>query len=276
MLDEQFEPRVDVLRDVLTLAERERPFWAADLEAVRASGVPMNDGPEGDPAKGEPDPNADKGDGNPAPGSEPDPKKSGSPEDDIDWKKRYEDLRPEADRRASTIADLEGKNGPERQAEALRQFNVELEADDDDDELDDDPELRDPLEEVDEIREELANRDEDAKAAEFDQLERKYVEETVEKLESDRDVELGDDEYGWVVTHALMHRDEESGRPDLEGGFEQLKKLQDQARDGYRESKRAVPPPLGTEGEQKVDLKDPEARRKYMAEVYEAEEGQES
>lgn len=256
-------PRPDVIADVLTLAELESPRWAELSETARREG-PVNDG-SNEPEKPEATPTDP-----PEPGKEPEPGKQSPSGDEIDWKQRYEDLRPEADRRASTIADLEGKNGPERQAEALRQFNVELEPDEEDEPLDDD--LRDPIEEIDQMREEQRTQAEEAEDAEFNRLESKYLEESVEKIEADTEAKYNDEEYGFIVTHALANRGE-GGRPDIDGGINALKAIQTQAQEKYRKSKRTAPPPLGTEGEKKIDLKDPEARRQYMKEVVDAEEG---
>ncbi len=194
-----------------------------------------------------------------------------SPEE-VDWKQRYEDLRPEADRRGSILADIEGRNGPERQAQALAErARIELE-DDEEPELEDEFDLPpDPSEEIAAIRQELAERDEVAQAAEFDQLEAEYIEKTVEGLEGKENLKLSDEEYQIVVNHGLANRDSHDGKPDLEGGFAALKAAQEAARKRYAASKdEAVLAPVGATGEPKIDLRDKEARQKLGREVFEA------
>jgi hypothetical protein len=199
---------------------------------------------------------------------------SESPED-IDWKQRYEDLRPEADRRASLIADIEGRNGPDRQRQALADHaRIELAEEEEEAEEpefgEDEFDLRDPNEEIDAIRQELAERDERASEAEFDQLEREYTERTVEALEESENVKLSDEGYDLVVNYGLAHRDPHDGKPDFEGGFAALKAERQAANASYLQSKETFVPPVGTEGEPKIDLRDKEARQKVMTEAYEA------
>lgn len=261
-------PRPDVLADVLTLAERERPSWASDLRELRESGVPLN--AEGDD-QGTPETGPDGG--NP---DEPDSagSPSESPDDGIDWKQRYEDLRPEADRRASLIADLEGRNGQDRYAEALREVaRIELQeeqeaAPEEFDDLDE----PDPNEEIGKIREELAQRDAAAEEAYLQGLEEEYIEDTVEELETEHNLKLNDKEYSVVVNHAVANRDPHDGRPDLKGGFELLKEVRGAERKRYTKSKDGVEPPAGTPGEPKIDLRNKDARQKLGVEVFEAAE----
>lgn len=196
----------------------------------------------------------------------------------IDYKQRYEDLRPEFDRRNELLADIEGRNGPERQARALQEHaRIELEDEEALAEEDDEFELPpDPSEEIAEIRQELAERDEASQQAEFNDLEDRYITATLGDLEGKENLKLTDDEKELVRNYGLNNRDEFDGKPDLEGGFAALKASLEADRKRYMESKRnAVLAPVGTEGEQKINTRDPEARRKAMADIYEAEEGRE-
>lgn len=200
---------------------------------------------------------------------------------DIDWKQRYEDLRPEADRRASLLADFEGRNGPERQAQALATYaQIELEqeeaaavADEDDESFD----YTDPSDEVAQLREEIAQEREQQQEAEFQQLEADYIESTVEGLEQQHNTQLSDREYELVVNYALANRDSHDGKPDLDGGFVALKEAQDAARQRYLESKNsAALAPTGTAGDRKVNLRSKEDRVKLATEAFEAAEAQKS
>jgi hypothetical protein len=211
----------------------------------------------------------------PEPGAPVEAPQTESPE--VDWKQRYEDLRPEADRRASVLADIEGRNGPERQAQALEQYaRIELE---DDNEPVEEGEFElppDPLDEIEAIKQELAQRDEAAQAAEFDGLEAEYIEETVKGLEGEKNLKLSDEEYDAVVNHALSNRDPHDGKPDLEGGFAKLEAIQKaivKRNAEYAQSKdQAALAPVGATGEHKIDLKDKDARQKLGTEVFEAAE----
>jgi|SRR5882672_3796595 len=196
--------------------------------------------------------------------------------DTTDWKskaeqaeKRYEDLRPEADRRASVLADLEGRNGPDRQSTALAEVaRIEL-AEEEEEEPEEDFDLPDPLEQIQAIKDELAQRDEAAQAAEFDQLEQNYIEKTVEDLEKAESLDLTDEEYQIVVNYGLQNRDAHDERPDLEGGLKALKASWKAAEKRLAKSATdSVLAPAGTTGEQKVDLRDKDARQKLGEEVF--------
>lgn len=211
----------------------------------------------------------------PETGAPPEAPQTESPEE-TDWKKRYEDLRPEADRRESLLADIEGRNGPERQAMALQEHaRIELENDDEGpDELDDEFDLPpDPSEEIAKIRQELAERDEEAKAAEFERREQAHCEETIEALEKSENFKLSEEEYDFVVNRGLAYRDQHTGEPDLAGSFKAFKdSIKARGKNLVDGKLDTVTPPVGTPGEPKIDLRDKEARQKRATEVYEAVE----
>lgn len=203
-----------------------------------------------------------------SPGSDSQPE---SPEG-IDWKQRYEDMRPEFDRRQSVLADIEGRNGPERQAHALQEHaRIELEAEEAEAQPEEEFNFRDPNEEIDKFRQELAERDQATQEAEFNQLEGRYCESTVEKLETDENFKLSDEEYDFVVNRALANRDEFDGKPDLEGSFKAFKKSILSRQKALVDGRDDAPmPPLGTEGEPKIDLRNKDARQEYGTKIFEA------
>lgn len=197
--------------------------------------------------------------------------------DDTDWKQRYEDLRPEADRRQTELDDLDGRNGPERQRAAFERRGVALEdeegpdefEDDDLDEFDDLPSEGDPR--VEELDQRLTQREQADEEARFQALEQDYIEETVGSLEEEFDLseELTDREYDLVVNYGLSNRDPHDGKPDLKGGMEALIESQKAAQKRYGKSKQdADMPPPGAEGEPKIDYRDPEARKKAGREAF--------
>lgn len=215
------------------------------------------------------------------PAAPPEAPAEGQPEspEEVDWKQRYEDLRPEADRRGTLLADIEGRNGPERQAQALSEHaQIELgeeEVEEPEEEFDLPP---DPLDEIEAIKRNLAERDEAAQADEIDQLETEYTERTVEELEGKENLKLSEEEYELVVNYGLVHRDPHDGKPDFEGGFKALKAAEEATKKRiaeYAASKDgATLAPVGAAGEAKIDLRDKEARQKLGQEVFEAAERQ--
>ena len=204
----------------------------------------------------------------------PDAPQTETPE--IDWQQRYEDLRPEADRRASLLADLTGQNGLERQAQALAEHaHIELAdgTEDPEDEFDLFEDEPDPSAEIAEVRQELAERDAQVEAEGFEALEAEYCDNTVKELEGSEKFELTDDEYEFVVNRALANRDPQDGKPDLEGSFKAFKESAMTRSKNLVDGKESVTvPPIGTSGEPKIDLRDKEARQKLGTEIYEAAE----
>jgi len=213
-----------------------------------------------------PDPAASETTETPAPTESP---------DSDPFEKRYNDLRSEFDRRNEVLAAAEGRYGPERQAEALGQFGVELAGEEDEDyeeEFDDD--YPDPSEEVRALREEIEQERAERKERELDELEDRYIKQTIGELEKEHSFKLSEKEKRIVRSDAVANRLDDD-RPNLEEAFADLKEAKETAREEYRESKRnpSPPPPTGSPGEDKIDLSDDETRQKYMAEVVDAEGG---
>jgi hypothetical protein len=188
-----------------------------------------------------------------------------------DHEKRYNDLRSEFDRRN---AALSGQYGPEAQADALRQFGIELEAEEEEAPEDD---YADPgetaLKRTEALEQRLAEREQQAEAAEFDRLEDQYITKTIKDLEGEHSVTLTDKEKRIVRNDALANRLQDD-RPDLEGAIETLIEVKKAERNAVVNGKKDAPmAPVGTAGEDKLDLSDDETRQKYMAEVFESEGG---
>jgi hypothetical protein len=197
---------------------------------------------------------------------------------DVNWQQRYEDLRPEADRRANVLNDIQGLNGPERQAQALAEYaNVEIASDDPepDDEQFDPYNVPDPSAEVQALRDEI---EQDRLAAEVAQLEAQedaFIDDTVANLEQEGGVQLSNDQYDLLYSYALAHRDPTNQRPDIEGAFNAVKGLGDAAVRNYTNAKSgAVQPPVGTSGEPKIDPRNKAERIKAATAAYEAAEAQ--
>lgn len=180
----------------------------------------------------------------------------------VDWEKRYNDQRSEFDRRGSLLAAAEGRQGPEAQAEALRQLGVEVEMEEPTEEEDT---YVDPDERIDRLEQQLAERAQAEEQEQFHQLETEYIDKTLKGIEQENGVNLSDREVKIITNNALANRLED-GRPDLQGAFDDLKEIKSAARDEYLASKKTAKAPVGTAGEETIDLSDPEAKRKWMAE----------
>jgi len=204
----------------------------------------------------------------------PDSPASDSPEvpDGYVEEKRLTDTQAELTRKSQLLADIEGRNGPERQQAALSEHaRIELEAEEEeeDDEFELPPDLN---EEIAKIRQEMSERDAAQQEQQFDQLEQEYCESVVESLEDSENFKLSDEEYDFVRNRALANRDEHDGKPDLEGSFKAFKKSIIARNSQYGQTKDTFVPPVGTEGEQKIDLRDKETRQDYGTKVFEAAE----
>lgn len=184
------------------------------------------------------------------------------------YEPRYNNLRSEFDRRN---AALSGQLGPQAQAEALSHYGIELaeaeqEAEDD---LFDDPVER-TQREVEELKQWRAEREQREQNAEFEKLEREYIDSTLKEIEkTDKEgFKLSEKDKRIVEAYAKGNRLDD-GRPDLEGGFALVKESKAEAREGYLKSKRdATAAPVGAEGEAKVDFSKmtPEQKDQWMVE----------
>lgn len=193
------------------------------------------------------------------------------------WEQRYNDLRPEFDRRNALLSAAEGQQGPEAQAQALRQLGVEVEMAEAEDDKDDEF-----LSDVERLEQRLAaqeekftQREQQEQEAHFQKLEETFIESTLSEIEGKESVKLSERETKVVVNNALANR-LENGEPDLQGAFDDLKGIKSAARDEYLASKKNVPaPPIGSAGEDKIDFSNPDARRKFMADDFNARQAAE-
>ena len=180
-----------------------------------------------------------------------------------DWEQRYNSLRPEYDRSNQLLAAARGEHGPEAQAQALQQFGVELDSEEEQEPEND--EWVDPDDRIDRLEQQLAERQQREEEAEFERLESDFIDQTLSKIQEDENVTLSKQERKFVETNALANR-LDNGEPNLQGAFDDLKGIKSAARDEYRSSKTAPKAPVGTAGEDTIDSSDKEARNKWMAE----------
>lgn len=183
--------------------------------------------------------------------------------------KSYDELRSkfnERDTELSQFRDFYGQLAdPETQAEALRQFGLELEAEEAENEEYQDPEevLAKRLEGLEGY---LAQQQAEAQEAELADLQEQYLDQELGKL----DAKLSDTEKDIVRNLAFAYEDNQ-GLPDVKAAYDAYAEATNAARERYLESKRAPKPETGSAGLEKIDLNDADARIKAAAQLMEAE-----
>lgn len=196
-----------------------------------------------------------------------------STETQIDWEKRYNDLRPEWDRAKTQLSEFEQyqpliqslQNDPVATIRALQdQFADQFE--DEDDEFEDPGEraLR-MLQEQQETAQQAAERER------REQLEEQYVGDGIDELAKRDNVELSD--HAEAVIYALATHDSlrgDDGRPDVEAAYDALRAFEKEVRDNYVASKKAPRIPSGRPGEKSPDLSNDEERVQALAQMIEA------
>lgn len=200
---------------------------------------------------------------------------SGTPADqpqDINWEQRYNDLRPEFDRRAQEVSEyrqlheiLAGNAGPEARAEALSALGVELQDDDSyENENDDDPEAR-----LERVEQALEQQKAEAERSARQSAEDDFLVEGIEALEGHAGREFTEQEITVLADVARANRDEH-GVPDLEKAYSHLEGLLKASKESWIASKKVSRSPgSGIAASEAVDLNDPEARVRQMAALME-------
>jgi hypothetical protein len=204
------------------------------------------------------------------------PPEDGEPDatETVDWKARYEELRPHADRALSELdlhkKQLDELRNPETAREALERLGYEM-PDDDEDEYEDDltpyEELQKELADLKNWRGSLEEREQ---AARRQEAEHTYVVSQLGEIEQEHG-ELPPELANLIGNSALANRDSQ-GNPDVKGVFEQFQagfKAEQSRRAKTR--RKAATPPAGGPGKEKVNMRDPQERRAAMARAFEEE-----
>jgi hypothetical protein len=196
---------------------------------------------------------------------EPSAPDHGTPEPQINWQKRYEDLRPQFDRTNQQLAQL---NDEEYRKQLMAQWGYEVE---------DAPPEQEWVDPTDELRQELNElkqwRDQRTQAEqEQEQLQRitASVDDQFKAAQADLDPATRE----WVTTRALNMDPREDGMPDIAGALEAygawVEGQQKQWEEARRKPRAPRIPSGGQEGTSAPDLNDREARRAHMAEQLDA------
>jgi Skp family chaperone for outer membrane proteins len=191
----------------------------------------------------------------------------------IDWEKRYNDLRPEWDRAKTQLSEFEQyqpliqslQTDPRATIAALQeQFGDEYEDDEDDYEDPGERALR-------LIQEQQETAQQQAERERLEEMEEQYVGEGIDALAERDNVELSD--HAQAVIYALATNDAlrgENGRPDVEAAYDALRAFEKEVRDSYVNSKKSPRIPSGRPGEKSPDLSNEQERVNYMAQIIEA------
>jgi chromosome segregation ATPase len=195
---------------------------------------------------------------------EPSAPDSGTPEPQINWQKRYEDLRPQFDRTNQQL------NDPEYQRQLMAQWGYEVEdAQPEQEWVDPTDELRQELNELKQWRDQRTQAEQ-----EQEQLQRitASVDDQFKAAQADLDPATRE----WVTTRALNMDPREDGMPDIAGALEAYGAWVEGQQQKWEEQRRKPRAPKipsgGQEGTSAPNLDDRQARRDWMAEQLAARE----
>ena len=191
---------------------------------------------------------------------------------EIDYAKRYNDLRPEYDRTTAELKEAKQaqqviaalqSDDPQERAWAADILGLELEDEGDTPDEEGEDQFRDPR--VDQILEEKQREQHEKQIAELED----HIDTTMESLAKADKTPLEESEKEWIFARTLSLPPDEQGRPPVEKAYKEYRAVQDTWIKRYRESKRDAPtPPVpGQSGSTQVDLSDRKSRLARANEV---------
>ena len=192
------------------------------------------------------------------------PTQGGTPE--VDYQKRYDDLRPQYDRTQSELNALKQqmqtlREDPEAQAAFLAELGYEIPTEDPDPAMDfgelDDPRLAAYEQRLAMIEAQAQQQEAARQQHEFDQM----FEAQFSKVSKDRGEPLTEEEKAIVKSHALVNNlSPQDAYDSLAGLYErQMEQWANSKKPAYRVS------PTGGEGTQQPNMDDPSERQAWMA-----------
>jgi hypothetical protein len=189
----------------------------------------------------------------------------GTPEQQTDWQKRYNDLRPQFDRTNQQLAQL---NDEEYRKQLMAQWGYEVEdAQPEQEWVDPTDELRAELNELKQWRDQRTQ-------AEQEQEQLQKITASVDDQFKAANADLDPATREWVTTRALNMDPREDGMPDIAGALEAYGAwIEGQQQKWEQDRKRPRAPRIpsgGQEGTSAPDLSDREQRRAHMAEQYDS------
>lgn len=186
----------------------------------------------------------------------------------VNWKDRYDSIRPEFDRKSQRLAELEA----EREQWLASQQEEEPEYDD---EMEYEFEDSTARRELAEIKALLKERDEQAAASKKQQEDTTHIDDELTALEKEFDDEFTDEEANILGNLALSNRDEH-GNPDVRAAYELFfsNVLEGRKQKWTSSKKKASKPAAGPGAVEVPDLSTAEGRIAYANELArQAEDG---
>lgn len=192
---------------------------------------------------------------------------TGTPEQQIDWQKRYNDLRPQFDRTNQQLAQL---NDEEHRRQLMAEWGYEVE------EPAPEQGWADPNEELAQQVAELREWKEQRTQAEREQEQLQQITASVDAQFKEAATDLDAATREWVTTRALNMDPRQDGMPDIQGALTEYQTwVQAQQQQWEEARKRPRAPKIasgGQEGTSAPNLNDREQRRAFMAEQLAARE----
>lgn len=187
------------------------------------------------------------------------------PEPTTNWEQRYQDLRPEFDRKSQQLSEyealVEALSDPESRDEVLAMLGPEEAP------VDDEADPYDTrLQAIEGYLQENAQHD--TEQQQISQL-AENIDGQFDTLEQEIGKKLSDEQLDTLEVLALANRDDQ-GNPDVKGAYEYLNKLIDAERQNWVQSKRSEQPLLGQPGSEQIDTSNQEDRVRAMAALIEA------
>jgi hypothetical protein len=186
----------------------------------------------------------------------------------IDYEKRYNDLQPEYTRATQEAAQLRNifalaQQGDEEAIELLRQYIPEQDTEDEAD-------LEEPMTQA-QFQEYLAAQQQEQEAQQSEQAFMSDFAADLAEIEKKEGRSLTDWEKN-VLFNDAQGQVAQTQTYDLEAPWNEISDYHKQVIEGYTKSKKQAPvAPLGSAGDQKIDLSDDDARQEYLAQVMQAE-----
>ena len=186
---------------------------------------------------------------------------------EVDWQKRYEDMRSEFDRRGTRLSELQQQaqllealqsGDADLQRQAYAALGLEI-VDDAADDTYADP--QDQLaQRLEALEAQIQQRDQQAQqATQIAQIEQ-HVEQQLAGLDG-----LDDSDREWIVNTAVAMPPTPEGMPDIQAAHEKFVAWETERQKKWAQSKRTHPfSPVGAEGTQQPDLKTRQGKVDYI------------
>lgn len=183
----------------------------------------------------------------------------------VDFESRYNNLRPDYDRKSQRLAELE--------AEREQWLASQQEPEEDDGEYEEydfeDSVARQRLEDL-EAR--IAEREQAETLAAQQAEESAHIDSELEAIEKETQDEFSQEESDWIGNYALAHKDEH-GKPDVRLAYKTYIDLIEGRKSKWISTKKAPRPGTGAAAKEEVKLDTSDDRSRYMAQRLEELDG---